>query len=113
VIVIVQTRERHWYREFISRQYIRIHFVKKIPSTSSMFPGSAVLVQNSPGVCTIIFYTAFSTKMALILFLEQHTSLIVQSNCTSQHLATYFATGELPADGTVCQVDEPLFPGAN
>ncbi|KAK7458897.1 hypothetical protein VKT23_009908 [Stygiomarasmius scandens] len=56
-----------------------------------MFPGSAVLVQDSPG----------------------HSSLVASSNCTTQYLNDYFATGQLPADGTVCQVDDELFPSAN
>ncbi|KAK7468330.1 hypothetical protein VKT23_002845 [Stygiomarasmius scandens] len=59
--------------------------------TSSMFPGSTVLVQDSPG----------------------HSSLVASSNCTSQHLRNYFATGQLPPEGTVCQVDEELFPSVN
>ncbi|KAK7466425.1 hypothetical protein VKT23_005147 [Stygiomarasmius scandens] len=59
--------------------------------TSSMFPGSAVLVQDSPG----------------------HSSLVASSNCTTQYLNDYFATGQLPADGTVCQVDDELFPSVN
>ncbi|KAK7466422.1 hypothetical protein VKT23_005144 [Stygiomarasmius scandens] len=63
-------------------------FAKK---TSSMFPGSGVLVQDSPG----------------------HSSLVASSNCTTQHLKDYFATGQLPTDGTVCQVDDELFPDAN
>ncbi|KAK7468356.1 hypothetical protein VKT23_002871 [Stygiomarasmius scandens] len=56
--------------------------------TSSMFPGSAVLVQDSPG----------------------HPSSVARSNCTSEHIGAYFATGKLPTEGTVCQVDDKLFP---
>ncbi|KAK7466420.1 hypothetical protein VKT23_005142 [Stygiomarasmius scandens] len=59
--------------------------------TSLMFPGSAVLVQDSPG----------------------HSSLVASSDCTTQYLKNYFATGQLPTDGTVCQVDDELFPSAN
>ncbi|KAK7468238.1 hypothetical protein VKT23_002747 [Stygiomarasmius scandens] len=79
--------------------------------TSSMFPGSAVLIQDSPGV-HIIFYTACLIEK-LTSSLEQHTSEVASSNCTSQHIGAYFATGELPAEGTVCQVDEQLFPRDN
>ena len=49
--------------------------------TSQGFPGSVVLTQNSPG----------------------HCSLAAFSECTLIYVKTYFQTGELPPDGTVCQ----------
>ncbi|KAK7468368.1 hypothetical protein VKT23_002884 [Stygiomarasmius scandens] len=59
--------------------------------TSSSFPGSVVLQQDSVG----------------------HTSLSSQSSCTFQHLAAYFNNGTLPAEGTICPVDISLFPIGN
>ncbi|KAF5365425.1 hypothetical protein D9758_010839 [Tetrapyrgos nigripes] len=56
--------------------------------TSSVFPGSIVLTQDSPG----------------------HTTTGTNSTCTHQHIAAYFANGTLPEEGTVCSLDEPLFP---
>ncbi|KAF5361651.1 hypothetical protein D9758_007311 [Tetrapyrgos nigripes] len=52
------------------------------------FPGSVLLTQDSPG----------------------HTSINTVSACTQQHLAAYFANGTLPEEGTVCELDAPLFP---
>ncbi|KAF9262959.1 alpha/beta-hydrolase [Marasmius fiardii PR-910] len=52
------------------------------------FPGSALLIQDSPG----------------------HSSLAVPSSCTNQVVAAYFASGTLPGEGTVCPVDVKLFP---
>ncbi|KAJ8080169.1 hypothetical protein PM082_016997 [Marasmius tenuissimus] len=52
------------------------------------FPGSGLLVQDSPG----------------------HASLAARSLCTSRAVAAYFANGTLPEEGTVCAIDEELFP---
>ncbi|KAF5365068.1 hypothetical protein D9758_011014 [Tetrapyrgos nigripes] len=58
---------------------------------SASFPGSGLLIQDSPG----------------------HTALNFASNCTSQHVAAYFANGTLPEEGTVCSLNDPLFPAIN
>ncbi|KAK1216244.1 hypothetical protein PQX77_021118 [Marasmius sp. AFHP31] len=52
------------------------------------FPSSGLLVQDSPG----------------------HTSLAATSACTFQVVAAYFANGTLPEEGTVCPIDQELFP---
>ena len=54
---------------------------------SKGYPGSVVLTQNSTG----------------------HTSGSVYSSCTIGHIRTYFQTGELPEEGTVCEPDELPF----
>jgi pimeloyl-ACP methyl ester carboxylesterase len=54
---------------------------------SKGYPGSVVLTQNSTG----------------------HTSNSVYSSCTVGHIKTYFHTGELPKEGTVCEADELPF----
>jgi pimeloyl-ACP methyl ester carboxylesterase len=54
---------------------------------SKGYPGSVVLTQNSTG----------------------HTSDSVYSSCTVGHIRTYFHTGELPQEGTVCEADEMPF----
>ena len=54
---------------------------------SKGYPGSVVLTQNSSG----------------------HTSNSVYSSCTVAHIRTYFHTGELPKEGTVCEADELPF----
>jgi pimeloyl-ACP methyl ester carboxylesterase len=54
---------------------------------SKGYPGSVVLTQNSTG----------------------HTSNSVYSSCTVGHIRTYFHTGELPKEGTVCEADEMPF----
>ncbi|THU81359.1 alpha/beta-hydrolase [Dendrothele bispora CBS 962.96] len=56
--------------------------------TSSAFPGSVLLQQDSIG------HAAFGSAV---------------SSCTFQHLAAYFANGTLPEEGIVCPVDEPPF----
>ncbi|KAF5365051.1 hypothetical protein D9758_010997 [Tetrapyrgos nigripes] len=58
---------------------------------SASFPGSGLLIQDSPG----------------------HTALNFASNCTFQHVAAYFANGTLPEEGTVCSLNDPLFPLVN
>lgn len=54
---------------------------------SKGYPGSVVLTQNSTG----------------------HTSGNVYSSCTVDHIRTYFQTGQLPKEGTVCEPDEMPF----
>jgi len=54
---------------------------------SKGYPGSVVLTQNSTG----------------------HTSDSVYSSCTVGHIRTYFHTGKLPKEGTVCEADELPF----
>ncbi|KAK0445892.1 TAP-like protein-domain-containing protein [Armillaria borealis] len=56
--------------------------------TSSAFPGSVVLAQNSSG----------------------HTSSVASSACTNAHVQAYFQNGTLPDDGVVCEVETELFP---
>ncbi|KAK0457514.1 TAP-like protein-domain-containing protein [Desarmillaria tabescens] len=56
--------------------------------TSSAFPGSVVLAQNSSG----------------------HTSLFSLSTCTHAYIQAYFQNGTLPADGTVCEIESEMFP---
>ncbi|KAF8152833.1 alpha/beta hydrolase fold-domain-containing protein [Mycena galopus ATCC 62051] len=58
---------------------------------NSLFPGSVLLTQDSPG----------------------HTSLVAPSLCTHGALAAYFQNGTLPAAGTVCPPDAELFPAVN
>ncbi|KAK0457508.1 TAP-like protein-domain-containing protein [Desarmillaria tabescens] len=55
--------------------------------TSSAFPGSVVLTQNSSG----------------------HTSLVASSSCTHAYARAYFQNGTLPNDGVVCEVETELF----
>ncbi|PBK88208.1 alpha/beta-hydrolase [Armillaria gallica] len=55
--------------------------------TSSAFPGSVVLTQNSSG----------------------HTSLVASSTCTYAYAQAYFQNGTLPDDGVVCEVETELF----
>ncbi|KAK0492463.1 TAP-like protein-domain-containing protein [Armillaria luteobubalina] len=57
--------------------------------TSSAFPGSVVLAQNSSG----------------------HTSLVASSVCTHGYVQAYFQNGTLPDDGVICDVETELFPG--
>ena len=45
----------------------------------------------------------------LILPDHQHTSTALTSLCTIGYSRAYFANGTLPAEGTVCQVDEGAF----
>ncbi|SJL15399.1 uncharacterized protein ARMOST_18896 [Armillaria ostoyae] len=56
--------------------------------TSSAFPGSVVLTQNSSG----------------------HTSAFASSECTHAYVQAYFQNGTLPKDGTVCEVESEMFP---
>ncbi|KZV74674.1 hypothetical protein PENSPDRAFT_681844 [Peniophora sp. CONT] len=59
-------------------------------ATSSRFPGSALLTQNSTG----------------------HISISATSNCTTSMVASYFVDATLPTEGTVCPVEGELFPAA-
>ncbi|KIJ54276.1 hypothetical protein M422DRAFT_64360 [Sphaerobolus stellatus SS14] len=42
-----------------------------------------------------------------------HTSLAENSDCTLGAIAKYLVTGELPSNGTVCPVNQALFPPGN
>ncbi|VDC03757.1 unnamed protein product [Peniophora sp. CBMAI 1063] len=57
-------------------------------ATSALFPGSALLTQNSTG----------------------HISMSATSNCTTSVVAKYFVDASLPKDGVVCQVEGEFFP---
>ncbi|KAJ7744113.1 TAP-like protein-domain-containing protein [Mycena metata] len=59
--------------------------------TSLLFPGSAVLTQDSVG----------------------HTTLVATSDCTFSYYRAYFVNGTLPAPGTVCSVNAELFPSSD
>jgi len=61
--------------------------VESAYKASKGFPGSVVLTQNSPGHCSLNAY----------------------SFCTFIHIKQYFQTGELPAEGTVCEIDQLPF----
>ncbi|KAK0191837.1 Alpha/Beta hydrolase protein [Armillaria mellea] len=56
-------------------------------TTSSAFPGSVVLTQNSSG----------------------HTSLVASSACIYAYAKAYFQNGTLPDDGVVCEIETELF----
>ncbi|KAL0580849.1 hypothetical protein V5O48_001141 [Marasmius crinis-equi] len=56
-------------------------------TVSQNFPGSVVLTQDYPG----------------------HTTLFIQSNCTSRAAREYFVNGTMPDEGTVCSVDVSPF----
>ncbi|KIV83824.1 hypothetical protein PV11_05815 [Exophiala sideris] len=56
-------------------------------NNSAAFPGSVVLQHNGYG----------------------HTSLAQPSLCTAEAVQAYFINGTLPAPGTICQPDVPLF----
>ncbi|KAF9031836.1 hypothetical protein BDZ89DRAFT_1063719 [Hymenopellis radicata] len=58
---------------------------------SKAFPRSVVLTQDSPG----------------------HTSTVAKSTCLYSYIGAYFRNGTLPAQGTVCAVDQELFPSAS
>ncbi|KAF8990425.1 TAP-like protein-domain-containing protein [Cyathus striatus] len=55
------------------------------------FKSSIVLTQDSPG----------------------HCSLAAPSVCTQKYIREYFVNGTLPKEGTVCTVDEDIFPSSS
>ncbi|KAK0492506.1 TAP-like protein-domain-containing protein, partial [Armillaria luteobubalina] len=55
--------------------------------TSTAFPESVVLTQNSSG----------------------HTSIVASSTCISAYVQAYFQNGTLPDDGVICEVETELF----
>ncbi|KAK0187550.1 Alpha/Beta hydrolase protein, partial [Armillaria mellea] len=63
----------------------------KAKKTSTAFPGSVVLTQNSSG----------------------HTSISASSECTHSYVQAYFQNGTLPNDRTVCGVESVMFPTAS
>jgi pimeloyl-ACP methyl ester carboxylesterase len=63
--------------------------LKDAQAVQRRYTGSALLVQNSYG----------------------HCSLASPSLCTAKHLRAYFTKGTLPKDGTVCEVEELPFVG--
>ncbi|KAJ6566157.1 TAP-like protein-domain-containing protein [Mycena capillaripes] len=60
-------------------------------STMGLFPGSVLLTLDTVA----------------------HTSVNAPSTCVYGHLGQYFRNGTLPAQGTVCSPDDPLFPSNN
>ncbi|KAJ7210284.1 TAP-like protein-domain-containing protein [Mycena rebaudengoi] len=58
---------------------------------ATLFPGSVVPTQDCTG----------------------HTSTAAQSTCTFLQLHQYFQNGTLPKAGTVCPIDEEMFPSAS
>ncbi|KAF9031846.1 alpha/beta-hydrolase [Hymenopellis radicata] len=60
--------------------------------TAAGFPGAVVLTQDSAGHST--FFSG-------------------SSNCTDGYIRSYFFNGTLPEEGTVCSVDQELFPATS
>lgn len=58
---------------------------------SSVFPGSTVLTQNSPG----------------------HTAFVSAGSCLLEHFQKYFLYGQLPPADTTCQPDVKPFQGSH
>ncbi|KAI1401594.1 TAP-like protein-domain-containing protein [Hypoxylon fuscum] len=68
---------------FISSQYDPVTPHANAVAMAAEHEGSAVLVQNGPG----------------------HGTIETPGACRDGHIKTYFETGALPADGTVCEPD--------
>ncbi|KAJ7064209.1 TAP-like protein-domain-containing protein [Mycena amicta] len=72
---------------FLSNTADPVTPIESALKTLANFPGSAILIQDSPG----------------------HTSTTAPSLCTSGFLKDYMTNGTLPPPGTVCPVDATLF----
>jgi len=53
--------------------------------------------------------TVFSGAVALELASQGHCSISSSFFCTAKYVRSYFQTGKLPKEGTVCQVDQLPF----
>ena len=74
---------------------------------SSHFAGSIVLTQNNTGVSySLSLCLPYSSDIPRVI---QHSSLAAPSTCTARYVREYFRSGNLPAAGTVCQEDYPMF----
>ena len=51
----------------------------------------------------------FPGSVALEQFSQGHCSISSPSLCTAKYVRSYLQTGGLPADGTVCEVDQIPF----
>ncbi|KAF7350293.1 AB hydrolase-1 domain-containing protein [Mycena venus] len=68
----------------------------------------AVNVRRSCGMSPFLAFTQLSPDPNV-----QHTSVNAPSICVYGYLRQYFRNGTLPAIGTVCTPDNPLFPSSN
>ena len=55
------------------------------------------------------FSTRFSGASVLSQATEGHCALSAASLCTAKHVRKYYQTGELPKNGTLCDVDHGTF----
>lgn len=68
----------------LSTRYDHATPLANAESLSELFPGSAVLIQESVGHCALI---------------------ASKSSCTAEHMRSYFDTGKAPSNRIVCQED--------
>lgn len=77
---------------------------------SKGFKGSVVLTQDSPGVrhfSAVILPRTFPLNHSSII---QHCSISASSLCTTKYIRGYFHNGTLPEPGTICQVEDQIWP---
>jgi pimeloyl-ACP methyl ester carboxylesterase len=72
---------------FIGNTYDPVTPLKSAQNMSAGFEGSVVLHHNGFG----------------------HLSFTQPSNCTNEYILNFFANGDLPEPGTVCEPNDPLF----
>ena len=66
----------------------------------------------TPGRYAVKMAKGFTNGVALLQNSAGHCSISAPSKCTETYVRQYFQTGELPAPGTVCEVDAlPFGPG--
>lgn len=90
---------------FVGNTYDPVTSILSARNASATFAGSALLEQVGFGVGS----ASRSSVGASLTLSSQHTSVSQDSNCTFQATQAYFENGTLPAPGTKCAVNKPLF----
>ncbi|KAF6836449.1 alpha beta hydrolase fold family [Colletotrichum plurivorum] len=91
---------------FIANKFDNITPLVSARNNSAGFPGSTILVQNSYGVSTPVW---FRESYVIATDTTQHTSLAAPSVCTKHYIRAYFQNGTLPEAGTECEGDSYPF----
>jgi hypothetical protein len=96
---------------FLSNKFDPVTPLVNAQSMSKLFPRSSLLVQNAIGVCHSLLFL-HSLKILIIIHF-QHTTFSATSNCTYQAIRSYVRDGVIPKPGTICDIEDELFPVSN
>ncbi|KAH8809618.1 TAP-like protein-domain-containing protein [Flagelloscypha sp. PMI_526] len=107
------TWDRHFMQCAAYPGYEKTHFQRPVGATNTSFP--ILFISNTADPVTPLLSAKkiqkrFGSSALLTQNSPGHCSLSAPSICTAKIVREYMTEGKLPEEGTVCQVDSPIFP---